>query len=250
MIGRLLGKVGHAIANRRKEKRVNQRIAELTGSDRDYTPGSPEWLSLCELEMGGIVQQVERKRVSDLDPRSAEELQVGGMTGGDRMIHHDYSEIYARHLAPWVGRGEDLVVLEAGILKGTGLAVWSKLFPDATLIGLDIDLRYTQDNMAALKARGAFAKGDPILLEFDQFAPDTAELERHLAGRTIDIVIDDGFHSDETIINTFNALKPLLSKEFVFFAEDNDTVSGALANGNPELAVLPHGELTVVIPKQ
>ena len=39
----------------------------------------------------------------------------------------------------------------------------------------------------------------------------------------MDVVIDDAFHSDESIINTFDELQPYLAEKFVYFIEDNST---------------------------
>ena len=80
---------------------------------------------------------VARRRVSPRDERTAEQLAFGGMTGGDRMLHHGYGPTYARYLRPFLG-GWNLTVAEFGILKGTGLAMWCDLFPDARVILRDV----------------------------------------------------------------------------------------------------------------
>ena len=92
------------------------------------------------------------------------------MTGGDRMFHHGYAAVYAKHLQPFVGRRFDpLTVVEAGILRGSGLAMWSELFPRADIIGLDIDLSHVRENLPNLKECGAFPGREPELHVFDQF---------------------------------------------------------------------------------
>jgi hypothetical protein len=168
------------------------------------------------------------------------------MSGGDRMIHHGYASDYASHLARFLDKEDDLVIVECGILKGTGLAVWSKLFPNALLIGLDIDLEHTKRNLDALKARGAFEVTDPVLLEFDQFKPNTESLLRVLNGRKVNIVIDDGFHSNETIVNTYEALREHLAEGFVYFAEDNSEVYKKLKERHNDVSIYSYGELTVI----
>ena len=95
-----------------------------------------------------------------------------------------------------------------GILKGNGLAMWSDIFPNAEIIGLDIDLGHIQNNIKNLKSLGAFKKSDPELYVFDQFIDGEDEIRKLLNHRKIDVIIDDGFHSDETILNTFHATKP------------------------------------------
>lgn len=209
--------------------------------------GSPPWLVAAEHHFGGFVTGVPRNRVSPHDPRSREELARGGMTGGDRMAHHGYAEAYSRFLAPFVARRhERLTIVEIGILKGTGLALLSRLFPRATLIGLDVDPQHFRDNLAFLKSRGAFGEADPEVHEFDQFSDGEDKVLQILRGRKVDIVIDDGFNSIDTIVNSARALKSSLAADFVYFTEDNAAAATALRREFPDHPVLSAGELTVV----
>jgi hypothetical protein len=217
----------------------------------DAAVGSAGWFVGAEIRYGGHVTNVVRRAVSAADPRSSLALSLGGMTGGDRMFHHGYSVQYAEHLRSFVARRFDpLVIVEVGILRGSGLAVWSELFPNAEVIGLDIDLSHFHENLPNLKMRGAFACGEPELHIFDQFLDGDLRMEQILGDRSIDIFVDDGYHSNETILNTFRAAKPLLSEEFVYFVEDNDDVANALANEHPDNLVLRYGEMTVVKRRQ
>jgi hypothetical protein len=126
-----------------------------------------------------------------------------------------------------------LTIIEVGILKGTGLAIWSDLFPQSQIIGLDIDLSHFHDNMAFLKSLNAFSHGDVAVHEFDQFLDNTDYLKQMLRGGTIDIMIDDGFHSEETIMKTFESAKPHLAPQFVYFVEDNEKVGKILKSSYP-----------------
>lgn len=235
------------------KRKVQQRIIDSKisslGPSAGYSPGSANWLAACEVEMGGHAK-VSRNKVSPMDPRTPLELNTGGMIGGDKMIHMGYAENYAKHLKPFIGRSDSLVIVECGILKGTGLAVLSKLFPDSLLVGLDIDLAYTKENLKNLKDRKAFEIHDPVLLEFDQFQPNTEGLQDVLGDRKIDIVIDDGFHSVETIMNTFEALRPLLAEDYVYFSEDNPEVHDTFREQYPELEVYNYNRMTVLNPRK
>ena len=207
--------------------------------------GSAEWLINKEILFGGFVKNVERRKVSSYDPRTEAQIQKGGMTGGDRMYHHGYAQAYSMHISPFLP-SSDITLVEVGILKGTGLAIWSELFPNGRIIGLDIDLSHTRNNLENLKRRGAFSRRLPELYEFDQFVDNNSKLESILNGQKINIFIDDGFHSDESILTTFQSVLNHLAQDFVCFIEDNDQVHTLLAQRYPEFTVLSYDRLTVI----
>jgi hypothetical protein len=195
------------------------RFVELPYLLRRPSRGTPDWLIRSEVAYGGLITGVARRKVSPLDPRSPADLAFGGMTGGDRMLHHGYAKIYAHYLGPFLD-AENLTLAEFGILTGTGLAIWCDLFPTARVLGLDIDPAYFNANRAALVRRGAFARNSPEVHEYDQLADGSDRLV--LAGKTLDIVIDDGLHSLEAIVRTWQSVRPYLSQRFVYFIEDYD----------------------------
>lgn len=200
-----------------------------------------------EKQYGGIITDVPRIKVSPHDPRTDEQLKTGGMIGGDRMSHHGYAESYARHLSHFLSSEKRLTIIEVGILTGVGLAVWCDLFPDARVIGLDIDLGHVEKNMENLKALGAFSYNKPELFEFDQFVVENqGNLKRILGEDKADVVIDDGFHSEESIMTTLRNLRPFLSNDSVYFVEDNDSVLGGIKTELPDALVEGSGELTVI----
>jgi hypothetical protein len=184
-------------------------------------PGSAWWLHEAEKRYGGHQTFVPRNKVSPVDPREPEELKVGGMFGGDRMCPdiHNYAPFYERHLRAYIGR--PIVIVEVGILRGQGLAMWSELFPDGTVIGLDIDLGHVESERPTLVSRGAFKVANVETAVFDQYLGTAADVERILGGRKADIVIDDGCHTRPAIINTFRCLRPFLADRFTYICEDN-----------------------------
>ena len=97
-----------------------------------------------------------------------------------------------------------------------------------------------------LKKRGAFKERDPKLIEFDQFNPDVKELKNILDGQKIDSAIDDGFHSNICIINTFIALKELMASNYTYFIEDNHLVYEELKDIITNENIHSHGRLTVI----
>jgi len=209
-------------------------------------PGSAKWLVAAEVKYGGIQKNVPRNKVSSHDPRTKEEISRGGMIGGDRMMHHGYADQYSRYLTPFLDREDPITFVEIGILRGTGLAIWCDLFSDSRIIGLDIDLGHIRRNWDSLVKCGAFRKTIPELHEFDQFADNERLLQNILTGSTIDICVDDGFHSNESILTTMRSVIPHLAEEFVYFVEDNDRVHSEIKKMYPGFEVDSVGELTVV----
>lgn len=204
---------------RRLVEAVHTRLQELPYLLRQPPIGSADWLIRSEVAYGGYTTDVPRQRVSPLDGRTKEQLSFGGMTGGDRMLHHGYGRTYARYLEPFLNQG-DLTLAEFGILKGTGLAIWCDLFPAARVIGFDIDLGHFEDNRTKLINLKAFRVNKPELYEYDQLLDGSGQLGSLLGGKTFDIVIDDGLHSTESIVRTWKSVRPYLSERFVYFIED------------------------------
>lgn len=205
---------------RTKFERLQWIALEIIGSiGPEPRVGSRRWLVRREVRYGGIVTDVPRNRVSKFDPRSEAELQLGGMTGGDRMLHHNYGPVYAKYLQPFIGR-RGLTIVEIGVLKGSGLAIWCDLFPDSRVIGLDIDLDHFVESRAELTRRGAFSSNHPEVDVFDQLSDNTERVAQILKGSKVDIFIDDGLHSAVAIGNTLSAFDPHFSDDFIAFVED------------------------------
>jgi hypothetical protein len=204
---------------RRWTTKAPTRLVELSYLLRWPARGSTKWLIRSEVSYGGLVTNVPRRRVSALDTRSPEELAFGGMAGGDRMLHHGYGKTYAHYLSAFLDEPR-LTVAEFGILRGTGLAIWCDLFPSARVMGFDIDLSHFEENRATLLRRGAFKHNQPELHEYDQLIDNRERLGEILGGQTLDVVIDDGLHSTESIITTWRSVAPHLSRRFVYFIED------------------------------
>lgn len=214
--------------------------------------GTEQWLVLKELQYGGIVKDIPRDVVSENDPRTPEELIKGGMTGGDRMsrLFHGYADIYAKYMAPYVEGEAPVVLVEVGILQGTGVAIWSDLFKKrGRIIGLDIDLKNIKNNISNLKSKGAFKYNNLELYEFDQYKNNEEYVSTILKGDKINICIDDGVHYDEAILNTLSDIYPYLSENFVYFIEDNKSVYQEIKKRFPDLQVNNYDEMTVITNK-
>lgn len=129
-----------------------------------------------------------------------------------RLLHkwHHYFDVYHRHLAPFTGR--PVTMLEFGVFHGGSLHMWRDYFgPDARIVGVDIDPR-----CAALSDdRAEVVIGDQADRVFlarlrDEYGP-------------FDVVIDDGGHTTEQQLATFEVLWPAVRTGGVFLVEDLHT---------------------------
>jgi|AntRauTorckE6833_2_1112554.scaffolds.fasta_scaffold03574_5 hypothetical protein len=215
------------------------------------TPGTERWLVFKELEYGGLVKDISRDVVSDNDPRTPEQVVSEGMTGGDRMskLFHGYADIYAKYLEPFTKKQEHITLLEVGILQGTGVAIWSDLFKNGRIIGLDIDLDHIKANRKFLESKGAFKNNNLELHQFDQYEDNEGYISSILKEDSVDVCIDDGVHYDEAILKTLSDTLPFLSETFVYFIEDNDNVYRKIKQQFPGLEVKNYGEMTVILSK-
>lgn len=239
----MLKKYLRALVTRSREKKAIKNFQQ-------GEQGSSEWLISTEIKFGGKVQGVRRKKVSPHDTRSKEDLKSGGMVGGDRMFHHGYAEKYSEYLLPIARKKDPITLVEVGILKGNGLAIWCELFQNSRIIGFDIDLNHFMENKANLERKGAFKHVFPELYEFDQFLDNAEMVESILKGNKLDVCIDDGFHSEETVLMTLKSLYPHLSSDFVYFIEDNDKVHTKIREAYQDLNVDSSGELTILSRKK
>jgi hypothetical protein len=191
-------------------------LAVILFLNKSPKKGSKLWLIYKENYYGGFVANIRRNVTSDQDERNLENSSHR-YTGGDRMFHHNYAKYYSNKLKNFLNK--KICLCEVGILRGSGLAVWSDLFPDSRIIGLDIDLTHFYNNLSYLKYKNAFSLKDPELYIFDQFKSNNKKIKSFLNGDKINVVIDDGHHSDESILQTFKSFLPFLDSNFVYFIE-------------------------------
>ena len=240
---------------RRIARRIEYARFRKFSPNHSFPKLSPEYLIHREIIYGGIQRMVPRRIVSPHDPRTRNEIQSGGMQGGDRMLHNGYAKYYSKYLTTYLDEAkidsdQRLVIAEFGILRGNGLAIWCDLFPNARILGFDIDISHFRDNLENLENMGAFSENFPEIHSFDQYENNERYLGDILKGCTIDICIDDGCHADEAITTTMKSIVPHLSQKFVYFVEDNRKVHRKLKSLYPGLSVNSHARMTVVYENQ
>jgi len=121
-----------------------------------------------------------------------------------------YFDVYDRHFSRF--RGREIVMVEIGVYHGGSLGMWKSYFgPQAQLIGVDINPR-------ALK----FADEQVTVVIGDQSDRGFLRSLRERYPR-IDILLDDGGHSMEQQIVTFEELFDAVADDGVYMVEDTHT---------------------------
>lgn len=119
---------------------------------------------------------------------------------------HRYGEIYERHLSH--GRDDVVRVLEIGIYKGASLKMWRDYFPNAQVIGVDIE------DISVEGPRIETIQGDQS---------DPALLARLRAMGPFDVIVDDGSHFAHHIKASFEGLFDALKPGGWYVIEDMQT---------------------------
>ena len=106
---------------------------------------------------------------------------------------------------------KDLRIFEIGVQDGGSLAMWKEYFPGAEITGLDIDPRCKEFEQGGVRVYIGSQEFPEVLR--------TIESERG----PFDVVIDDGGHTMNQQIISFNTLFPLLREGGVYVIEDLHT---------------------------
>lgn len=129
-----------------------------------------------------------------------------------RLIHKwdHYFEIYDRHFSRF--RNQEITLLEIGVSHGGSLQMWKKYFgPQAKIIGVDIDPRCQTFEEEQIKIFIG-SQEDKTFLEKLK-----AEIPK------VDILIDDGGHTMNQQIVTFESMYEHIKENGVYLCEDLHT---------------------------
>jgi SAM-dependent methyltransferase len=119
---------------------------------------------------------------------------------------HGYTRWYAPLFAPL--KTEPINILEIGVSGGASLKLWEAYFPNANIVGLDINekmLSMSRPRVEVLMVN----TGVPLRLQ--QFME---------AGRKFDVIIDDGSHVLEDVVLALDHLWPAVKPGGLYFIED------------------------------
>lgn len=135
--------------------------------------------------------------------------------GTDKEGFHSYCKFYQSHFERIKNRKLDILEIGVGGYEnpkegGNSLRMWKSYFKKSNIFGIDIF-----DKKAHEENRIKTFKGSQT---DENFLKDIVSK----IGK-IDIVIDDGSHINEHVIQTFKILFPLLSKNAIYVIEDLQT---------------------------
>jgi hypothetical protein len=126
---------------------------------------------------------------------------------------HNYLTFYERYFAPI--RHKNLRFLEIGVFRGASLAVWESYFPNAHLVGADID----SAALGLARPRVSIEIVDQSNLE--------CLVGLGMKHGPFDIVIEDGSHFWEHQITSLKTIFPFVRKGGIYIVEDLQTNFGA-----------------------
>ena len=155
------------------------------------------------------IHEVRAKNVTeDLD-------ELGRIYGTDKIGTHFYTTHYKLHFEKF--RDKPVNLLEIGVggydkpfSGGKSLRMWKKYFPFGNIYSIDIF-----DKSALQEERIRIFQGSQVDKEFlDKVCKEIGEL---------DLIIDDGSHINEHVIETFKILFPKLKEGGIYVIEDTNT---------------------------
>jgi len=117
-----------------------------------------------------------------------------------------YFSIYEKHFGQI--RNKPINILEIGILNGGSLEMWRYYFPEATIVGIDINPACKQHEQEGINIRIGDQTDENFLQSLiDEFG-------------TFDLILDDGSHHVAHVNKTFQFLFPKLADDGIYFIED------------------------------
>lgn len=140
---------------------------------------------------------------------------LGRIYGTDKIGGHFYTPHYHLHLNKF--RFKKINLLEIGVggyanpkLGGNSLRMWKKYFPYGNIFAIDI-----YDKSSLQENRIKIFKGSQVDKDFlDKTVNEIGDL---------DIIIDDGSHMNEHVIESFKLLFPKLNDGGIYVVEDTQT---------------------------
>lgn len=152
------------------------------------------------------------------------------INGTDKESNHHYSDAYEavveRYLSPnnameygrscEMARNSVRLVMEVGVADGSCLCAWREIFPNATIVGMDI-----HHSDKAHGERIEFYLGDQRI---------KADCDRAVAGRQFDLIVEDATHKLGDTLTTFFWLWPFVKPGGLYVVEEWEGIGGSGSN--------------------
>lgn len=140
---------------------------------------------------------------------------LGHIYGTDKVGEHFYTEHYQTHFKKFRLKKINLFEIGVGGIKnplkgGESLRMWKKYFPLAKIFSIDI-----HDKSALQEKNITIFKGNQVDKDFLEEVCNEIDEK--------DIVIDDGSHMNEHVIESFKILFPKLKDGGIYVVEDTQT---------------------------
>ena len=136
-------------------------------------------------------------------------LQSGQLSNTDKFIHHEYHKYYEPVLKPFYNSHGSIV--EIGIGSGASLPIWTSLFKNAHIYGVDKETEIKNSEKYT------------ILIADQSNVNDLNDLRKSLTDKNVFFINDDGSHIPEHQLLTFNTLFPILLEGGIYIIEDIET---------------------------
>jgi hypothetical protein len=132
-----------------------------------------------------------------------------GVYSTDKYWVHGYTRQYDRHFAHL--RDKPVKLLEIGVLRGASLLLWKHVFPRGKIYGLDKNTKIWQKFLAGQRRVKVFVG----LQEDEQFLQSQV-----VPAGPYDIIVDDGGHTPDEQLASFNQLWPHVAPGGQYVIED------------------------------
>lgn len=154
------------------------------------------------------------------------------VNGTDKQSNHSYGDAYEglfrSVMEPYTGciRESIKLVMEVGVADGSCLLAWRDIFPNATIVGMDI-----HHSDKAHGERIEFHIGDQRVQR---------DCERAAAGRQFDMIVEDATHKLPDTLLTLFWLWPFVKPGGVYVVEEWEGAAGCRRNLT---SVFPYAEI-------
>ena len=129
--------------------------------------------------------------------------------GTDKESNHSYGDAYENLFIDPADREDVRLMMEIGVADGSSLLAWRDIFPNATIVGMDIHAAAKVD--ANLTSRIEFYLGNQRSL---------ADCRKAAAGRQFDLIVEDALHELDATLMTLLYLWPHVAPGGMYVVEE------------------------------